>query len=57
MEEVTRIYGKYYSALITGTVDPDTYVPQMLDELQSAGLNTLRQDLQSQLDNWLAKQN
>ena len=53
VEEVTRIYGKYYSALITGTVDPDTYVPQMLDELQSAGLNTLRQDLQSQLDNWL----
>ena len=56
VEEVTRIYGKYYSALITGTVDPDTYVPQMLDELQSAGLNTLRQDLQSQLDNWLVGQ-
>ncbi len=56
VEEVTRIYGKYYSALITGTVDPDTYVPQMLDELQSAGLDTLQQDLQSQLDNWLAEQ-
>ena len=54
VEEITRIYGKYYSALITGTVDPDIYVPQMAQELQAAGLDTLQQDLQSQLDTWLA---
>ena len=54
LEDVTRIYEKYYSALITGTVDPDIYVPKMNQELTAAGLDTLRQDLQSQIDAWLA---
>ena len=54
LEEVARIYEKYYSALITGTVDPDIYVPQMNQELQSAGLDLLRQDFQSQINTWLS---
>lgn len=56
LEDVTRIYEKYYSALITGTVDPDIYVPKMNQELTAAGLDTLRQDLQSQIDAWLERQ-
>lgn len=55
LEDVTRIYEKYYSALITGTVDPDVYVPKMNEELAAAGLDILRQDLQSQIDAWLAE--
>lgn len=55
LEDVTRIYEKYYSALITGTVDPDVYVPKMNEELTAAGLDILRQDLQSQIDAWLAE--
>ena len=52
-EEVSGIYKKYYSALITGTVDPDVYVPQMNRELQAAGIEILQKELQSQIDHWL----
>ena len=55
LSEVTRIYEKYYSPLITGTVDPDVYVPRMNEELNAAGLDILREDLQAQIDAWLAE--
>lgn len=55
LSEVTRIYEKYYSPLITGTVDPDVYVPRMNEELNAAGLDVLREDLQAQIDAWLAE--
>lgn len=52
-DEVSGIYKKYYSALITGTVDPDVYVPQMNQALQAAGLEVLQKELQRQVDEWL----
>ena len=52
-EEVSGIYEKYYSALITGTVDPDIYIPKMNQELSEAGLDLLRQELQRQINDWL----
>lgn len=53
-EEVSGIYEKYYSALITGTVDPEIYVSRMNRELSEAGLDLLQQELQRQIDHWLA---
>lgn len=53
-EEVSGIYEKYYSALITGTVDPEIYVSRMNRELSDAGLDLLQQELQRQIDHWLA---
>lgn len=53
-KEVSEIYEKYYSALITGTVDPEVYVPQMNQELAAAGLDVLREELQRQIDEWLS---
>lgn len=55
VNDVSGIYAKYYSALITGTVDPDEFVPQMNQELQKAGLDILQQELQRQIDAWLAE--
>ena len=34
---VSRVYEKYYAALMTGTVDPDDYLPKLMEELQNAG--------------------
>ena len=51
---VAQVYEKYYAPLMTGTVDPDTYLPKLLQELEAAGINTLQTVLQQQIDDWLA---
>lgn len=40
---------------MTGTVDPEIYLPKMLDELDEAGLLKLQQTLQLQINAWLRK--
>lgn len=50
---VSRVYEKYYTALMTGTVDPAIYLPQFLAELEDAGIDTLQAALQAQIDSWL----
>ena len=50
---VSRVYEKYYAALMTGTVDPDDYLPKLMEELQNAGIDRLKQALQDQIDAWL----
>ena len=42
---------------MTGSVDPDIYIPKMLSELKGAGIDTLKTSLQSQIDNFLAQSN
>ena len=51
---VAQVYEKYYAPLMTGTVDPDTYLPKLLQELEAAGIDTLQTVLQQQIDDWLA---
>ena len=55
-DKIARIYERYYSALITGTVAPDQFVPQMNKELAEAGIDELRQVVQQQIDDWLESQ-
>lgn len=52
---VSRIYKKYDNALMTGSVDPDVYLPKLLNELKDAGIDVLIEELQSQIDTWLAQ--
>ena len=54
---VSTVYKKYYASIMTGSVDPDIYIPKMLSELKGAGIDTLKTSLQSQIDNFLAQSN
>lgn len=53
---VSRVYDKYYSSLLTGTVDPVVYLPMFLQELEAAGIQKLQQCLQEQIDQWRSQQ-
>ena len=48
--EFCRIVNTYGLGLETGQIDPDIYLPLMLQELEDAGLENIRKVLQSQLD-------
>lgn len=49
---VSRICKKYENALMTGTVDPEEFLPALREALAQAGIETLRQELQRQIDTW-----
>ena len=45
-----EIFEKYRSELLTGASDPNVVVPQMTEELKSAGFDTIMTEAQAQLD-------
>lgn len=53
---VSRVCEKYYAPLLTGTVDPEVYLPRFLEELSEAGIDRLQAALQQQIDTWRAGQ-
>lgn len=60
LNEVTacnNVVEKYRAGLLTGCLDPETAIPQMNQELEAAGINTIIEAKQAQLDAWLAEQN
>lgn len=52
LNEINTVCQKYWSNLITGTVDPETELPKFLNELQMAGLDKVQEELQKQLDDF-----
>lgn len=50
---VTAAVGQYAPALICGTVDPETVIPEFLSALESAGINKIIEENQKQLTAWL----
>lgn len=52
IKAVSTVTNKYYSALMTGTVDPEVILPRFLDELENAGISKLQETFQRQLDKW-----
>ena len=54
--QVEKIYRRFDNALLTGSVDPEVYCPMVLRELKEAGVETLRESLQAQIDAWLEEQ-
>jgi putative aldouronate transport system substrate-binding protein len=47
----------FWSPLMTGTVDPDTYIPKAIEKLNAAGLDKIQAEAQRQLDAWKAANN
>lgn len=53
VSSVNEVVEKYYSAIITGTVDLDINLPKFNAALKEAGIEKIQTVLQNQLDAWL----
>ena len=51
---VTNVYEEYQKSLEYGFVDPETAIPEMLEKMNSAGLQKIIEEKQTQLDAWAA---
>ena len=54
MAAVQNVKEQFWSSLMTGTVDPDTYLPKAIQQFKDAGLDKVIAEAQSQLDAWVA---
>ncbi|HAL74114.1 MAG TPA: hypothetical protein DCM45_03350 [Clostridiales bacterium] len=52
---ITAVVAQYLPALETGSVDLNTYYPEFIAALKSAGIDEIIADNQAQFDDWLAK--
>ena len=50
IENIEGVWRKYYSSLMTGTVDVDSILPKFNEELKQAGIEEVRMNVQKQLD-------
>ncbi|WP_138752551.1 ABC transporter substrate-binding protein [Paenibacillus sinopodophylli] len=50
MDNIEMVWKKYYSSLMTGTVDVDMILPKFNEELRQAGIEEVRKEVQQQLD-------
>lgn len=48
------VVDQYYKAIVSGSVDPDKYIPEFLDKLEQAGGNEIIAEKQKQIDEWKA---
>ncbi|AZS13461.1 ABC transporter substrate-binding protein [Paenibacillus lutimineralis] len=51
---VQNVKEEYWSALMTGTVDPDQYLPKAIEKFKAAGLDKIIAEAQKQIDEWRA---
>ncbi|WP_178020351.1 ABC transporter substrate-binding protein [uncultured Paenibacillus sp.] len=47
---------QFWAPLMTGSVDPDKYLPKAIEQLKAAGLDKIIEEAQKQLDEWRAAQ-
>ena len=52
---MTNVIEQYLPALVCGSVDPEVDIPEFTQRLQDAGLQTIIDSKQAQLDAWLAE--
>lgn len=60
MNEVTacvNVYQKYVPALLAGSLDPETTIPVLQEEMEKAGIYRIVEEKQAQLDAFKAAQN
>ena len=50
-----NVLDQYSNALWSGQLDPSVAYDQMISELDAAGIETIREELQKQLDAWVAE--
>ncbi|QGQ99741.1 extracellular solute-binding protein [Paenibacillus psychroresistens] len=53
---VSNVKEEFWSALMTGTVDPEKYLPQAIEKFKTAGLDKIMAEAQTQVDAWRATQ-
>jgi len=51
---VSNVKEEFWAPLMTGTVDPEKYVPQAVQKLKAAGLDKVMAEAQRQVDEWVA---
>ncbi|OMF37721.1 ABC transporter substrate-binding protein [Paenibacillus sp. FSL H8-0548] len=51
---VNNVREEFWAALMTGTVDPETYLTRANDKFKAAGLEKIMAEAQRQLDEWRA---
>ncbi len=59
LNEITacqNVKSKYANGLELGALDPDEALPKFIEELKAAGIDTIIEEKQAQLDAWLSKQ-
>lgn len=54
---VQNVKAEYWPSLMTGTVDPATYLPRAIEKFKAAGLDKVMVEVQTQLDAWRAANN
>lgn len=50
---VNAVANRYAYGLTTGRLDPDVYLPQMLADMEAAGLADVQAEIQRQYDGWV----
>lgn len=53
MTAVANIFDKYYSPLVSGLLNPEETIPQVLEELKAAGMDKILASQQKQLDEFV----
>ncbi|MDQ0089416.1 putative aldouronate transport system substrate-binding protein [Paenibacillus anaericanus] len=54
LASVQNVKEEYWAALMTGTVDPDEYLPKAIEKFKAAGLDKVMAEAQRQIDEWRA---
>lgn len=57
MAAVQNVKEQYWSSLMTGTVEPDEFLPKAIEKFKEAGLDKVIAEAQTQLDAWRAANN
>ncbi len=53
---VNDVLTQYRASLESGSVDPETVIPEFISALEAAGINTIIEQNQADLDKWIAEQ-
>ncbi|MNL67320.1 hypothetical protein D3C87_1918910 [compost metagenome] len=48
---------EFWAPLMTGTVDPNEYLPKAIEKFKAAGLDKIIAEAQTQIDAWKAANN
>lgn len=52
LAQISSVMDEFVPSLMTGSVDVEEYLAQLNDKLEKAGMETVRAEIQSQLDAW-----
>ncbi len=50
---ISNVNEEYESSISLGVVDPDIYIPQVIEKLEAAGMNEVIEGIQAQYDEWV----